>query len=389
MKDGINIITPESNIIRIETIKDNLKLLPKSLVDLILEYEIYFKGKLITSFVAHNILYYVRLLSDGRIISLGKDIDHKYSIKIWENNICIRTITISKEDIEITYMIITDIDDIVIAVKNINNSHIIKYDPNTGDILENFYHNHISPINYIFQCGTKLYCLHIKNNGFYMWHCDNKTTILFTHNLSNKNDALNYIGIMANKLYLIEYIILNIWNFSDKFECEKIKLEIKPHDYIIIIRPITETLISYGTYKGYLGILNIKTNKNLMKHITHNRINEIIIISDKKLLVVTTFNIEDCEIGVYDMEAKTFNILSDFEFKSEIHVVRLFNSKISIIHRNILEPKLTDIIILDIDRYDIENIIHINIDYNMIKNRFYLTPKIICGYDDGNICIYN
>jgi len=132
LNSKFDIITPESNILRIKTIEDVIILLPKSLCGLILEYEKYFKDKLNYSFFAHDKLYYIHLLSDDRIVYLGQDSNHEFSIKIWENNNCILIIVL--EIFEIKHIMITDTDDIIIAVsyKSYNYSNIIKYNLNSG-----------------------------------------------------------------------------------------------------------------------------------------------------------------------------------------------------------------------------------------------------------------
>lgn len=172
---------------------------------------------------------------------------------------------------------------------------------------------------------------------------------------------------------------------------KKIHLNLIYNDYITIIRTITEELICYGTYKGYLGILNANTKTiiKFVKIVNYNWINDIIFISNNKLLISSTFYIRNQECGIFDMETDTFNLLLDLKFESHIHIEKLIDSKLLILSKNVSNPNLTDITIFDMDRYQIENIIHINIEYSKIKNCLSkISDEIIYGFTDGNIYIY-
>jgi len=60
-----------------------------------------------------------------------------------------------------------------------------------------------------------------------MWYCDKltETTILFSQEFGLHNNPTKIIGTLNNNIYLLysvfQHNIINIWNFSDKFECKK------------------------------------------------------------------------------------------------------------------------------------------------------------------------
>lgn len=80
----------------------------------------------------------------------------------------IRVIFIHINDSEITCMMITKNDKIVIAVENNDKSQIIKYDSNCGNIID---HNSDKQIKYI-ENDEKIYCLFEHIFGFCLWYID-------------------------------------------------------------------------------------------------------------------------------------------------------------------------------------------------------------------------
>lgn len=118
-----------------------MKNIPQNIFNLILEYDNYYlrSNKSLTNYNTN--LFHIDMLSDGRIVTLGKfkDIDSKYkfSLKIWKNNICVKEILefICDQIIQITCMLITSDDKIVLAVRDgdLHKSQLIKYDPNINN----------------------------------------------------------------------------------------------------------------------------------------------------------------------------------------------------------------------------------------------------------------
>jgi len=126
-----------------------------------------------------------------------------------------------------------------------------------------------------------------------------------------------------------------------------------------------------------------------MKIVNYNIISYIIFISNNKILIISTYFIIDQECGIFDMEPEMYKQLPELKFESEIYIEILTDSKLYILSKNVSTPNIT---IFDIDRCQIENIIHIDdIHYTKLKNQICIskiTHEIIYGLTDGNIYLY-
>jgi len=376
----------DCNVNRRRNIESNLLYLPIDILNIILSYEdYYFVGKLKEIITIHNPIVYLKMLSDGKIVIIDKIKNDSFSLKIYNKNIRLRTI-IYDNITNISCILITKCDDIIVAVRNNNITELIRYDSHNGNILDN--------TTYV---GENIECLYefddnimfvTPGSGYniHSWNGNILGTMFKLTQFNLELELKKYIGLTKNKqFYILDNTRIKIYKQSDLHHYKNVSFLIENYNISSII-PTPNTQLIFSTYCGKIVFIQGNSINKTVK-ITDKRIDNITYIHNNKLLL-NIMNTETRETTIYIYDCVSDTLSSNIRIDCGVYFEYISNikNKIFIIYKNWSND--VTMMIFDTQNLQIDNIINIKYYTEFPLYSLCKYPEITCLRSEGQIEIY-